>query len=423
MKSNYERIYFVIDMKSFYASVECAERGLDPMKTNLVVADKEKSNASICLAVSPSLKELGIKNRCRLYEVPQNIDFIIAPPRMKKYIEYSANIYGIFLKYLDKSDIHVYSIDESFLDVTDYLKIYNLTSMQFAKKLMNEITNNLKIPCSCGIGTNLYLAKIALDITAKNSKDRIGFLDENIFKKTLWTHLPLTDFWQISHGTIRRLNKHGIYTMKDISIADENILYKEFGINAELLIDHANGKETCLMSDIKNYKSKIKSISSSQILPFNYNFQDAKLVMQEMIQTSCLELFKKEYVTNSLNLAVSYANNFETSKGHINFSVTTNLFSFIVNYANKLFDNIVDKKKEIRKISISFVCLKQSQNEQYDMFVNQEKIEKEKKLTKSIINLHEKYGKNSLLRADDLMKNATQIERNNSIGGHKSGES
>ena len=229
MEGNKQRVYFVIDMKSFFASVECAERGLDPMTTKLVVADESRTDKTICLAVSPGLRALGVKNRCRLFEIPKNIDYIIAPPRMKKYIEYSANIYGLYLKYVSKDDIHVYSIDECFLDVTDYLKIYKIKAKEFAQKLMNEINDNFHIPSSAGIGTNMYLAKIALDITAKHSPNRIGWLDEEKYIKTLWNHKPLSDFWQISTGTIERLAKYGIYNMEGIAV---NVCHLRIGRGA-----------------------------------------------------------------------------------------------------------------------------------------------------------------------------------------------
>ena len=251
------RVYFVIDMKSFFASVECAERGLDAMTTKLVVADESRTEGTICLAVSPALKALGVKNRCRLFEVPKNIDFIIAPPRMKKYIDYSSKIYSIYLKYIDKRDIHQYSVDECFIDVTEYLRLYNARAKDFAKKLMQEIFQETHIPSSVGIGSNMYLAKIALDITAKHAPDRIGWLDEKKYIETLWHHRPITDFWQISTGTANRLAKFGITDMCGIAHFNEDLLYKEFGINAELLIDHAWGRETCLMEDIKKYKAKI----------------------------------------------------------------------------------------------------------------------------------------------------------------------
>ena len=419
-----QRVYFVIDMKSFFASVECAERGFDAMTTKLVVADKERSETTICLAVSPAMKKLGVKNRCRLYEIPKDIEYEIAPPRMKKYIEYAAEIYGIYLKYIDKSDIHVYSIDECIIDATDYLKIYNLKAKEFAQKLMNEINDKLHIPSSAGIGSNMYLAKIALDITAKHSPDRIGWLTQEKFIKTLWNHKPLTDFWGISTGISTRLAKYGIYDMEGISKADEDLLYKEFGINAELIIDHSNGIEPCLMSDIKEYKGKTKSISSSQILPCNYNFKDAKLVMREMVEAGCLNLFRQGYVTRLIHLYIGYGDiRDEGTKGTTRMNVTTNLYSIICDYTDKLFDKIVDKNRPIRRIGYDFAELMSDENEQYDFFTDINKVEKDKKLVASIIDLQDKFGKNTILKGHDLEEKATQRERNNSIGGHKSGES
>ena len=423
MTKEKQRVYFVIDMKSFFASVECAERGLDAMTAKLVVADKERSETTICLAVSPAMKQLGVKNRCRLYEIPKNIEYEIAPPRMKKYIEYAAEIYGIYLKYIDKSDIHVYSIDECIIDATDYLKIYNLKAKEFAQKLMNEINDKLHIPSSAGIGTNMYLAKIALDITAKHSPDKIGWLNEEKFIKTLWNHKPLTDFWGISTGISSRLAKYGIYDMEGISKADEDLLYKEFGVNAELLIDHSNGIEPCLMSDIKSYKGKSKSISSSQILPCNYNFKDAKLVMREMVEAGCLNLFRQGYVTQLIHLYIGYGDvRDEGTKGTTRMNVTTNLYSIISDYTDKLFDKIVDNNRPIRKIGYDFAELMSDENEQYDFFTDYKKVEKDKKLVASIIDLQDKFGKNTILKGHDLEEKATQRERNNSIGGHKSGE-
>ena len=424
MTKEKQRVYFVIDMKSFFASVECAERGFDAMTTKLVVADKERSETTICLAVSPAMKKLGVKNRCRLYEIPKDIEYEIAPPRMKKYIEYAAEIYGIYLKYIDKSDIHVYSIDECIIDATDYLKIYNLKAKEFAQKLMNEINDKLHIPSSAGIGSNMYLAKIALDITAKHSPDRIGWLTQEKFIKTLWNHKPLTDFWGISTGISTRLAKYGIYDMEGISKADEDLLYKEFVINAELIIDHSNGIEPCLMSDIKEYKGKTKSISSSQILPCNYNFKDAKLVMREMVEAGCLNLFRQGYVTRLIHLYIGYGDvRDEGTKGTTRMNVTTNLYSIICDYTDKLFDKIVDKNRPIRRIGYDFAELMSDENEQYDFFTDINKVEKDKKLVASIIDLQDKFGKNTILKGHDLEEKATQRERNNSIGGHKSGES
>lgn len=416
------RVYFVVDMKSFFASVECAERGLDALTTKLVVADEGRTEKTICLAVSPALKALGVRNRCRLFEIPKGIEYIIAPPRMKKYIEYAAEIYGIYLKYMDKNDIHVYSIDECFLDVTDYLSLYKMRAKEFAQKLMDEILEQCHIPSSVGIGTNLYLAKIALDITAKHAKDRIGWLDEEKFKRTLWNHTPLADFWGISTGTINRLAKFGIYDMEGIAKANEDLLYDEFGINAELLIDHAWGRETCLMEDIKNYKSKGRSMSQSQILPKDYNFKDAKLVMREMIQNGCYNLYRQGFVTQHIHIFVGYSGHVG-DKGSVRMNVTTNLYSIIGKYADELFDKVVDKNKMIRKLGYDFADLQDMDKEQYDMFTDLKEIEKEKRLVESVLKLQDKYGKNSILKGIDYEKNATQRERNVQIGGHKSGES
>lgn len=419
-----QRVFFVIDMKTFFASVECAERGLDPFKTNLVVADPARGTGGICLAVTPRLKEQGVRNRCRLYEIPKEIDYIIAKPQMKKYIEYAANIYAIYLKYIDKKDIHVYSIDESFIDATDYLKLYNTTAKDFAVKLMTEIRDTLKIPSSAGIGTNMYLAKIALDITAKKSKDRIGWLTEEKYKATLWHHTPITDFWQISKGMASRLEKLGIYDMQGIASASEDILYETFGINAELLIDHAWGKEDCLISDIKNYKRKSKSIGNSQILPCNYDTKSAKLVLSEMIQSGCYALADEHLVTNLVHIYIGYGDkNNGSAKGTTRLPATTNLYSLIEKSVGNLFDKIVDKNKMIRRIGFDFADLHDESFEQYDFFTDFEKVKKEKKLTASAISIQKKFGKNALLKGIDLEKNATQIDRNKMIGGHSSGES
>lgn len=417
-----QRVYFVIDMKSFFASVECAERGLDPFKTNLVVADLERTESTVCLAVTPAMKELGVKNRCRLFEIPKTIEFIVAKPRMKKYIEYAAEIYGIYLKYIDKNDIHVYSIDECFIDATDYLKIYKMRAKDFAKKLMQEISDTLHIPSTAGIGTNMFLAKIALDITAKHSPDRIGWLTEEKFREKLWHHQPITDFWQISKGTAARLEKYGIQDLAGVAHFKEDTLYKEFGINAELLIDHAWGKETCTIADIKNYKPKAKSIGASQILPCNYNFKDAKLVMMEMIQNGCYDLARQKYVTQLLHIFVGYGENREMVKGTKRMHEITNLYSVIGKYVDALFDEIVDKGKPIRRLGYDFADLLSEENEMYDMFTDYAQIEKEKNLVKSILALQDKYGKNAVLKANDYDEKATQRQRNKLVGGHNGGE-
>lgn len=417
-----QRCYMVIDMKSFFASVECAERGLDAMKTKLIVADPTRTKSTICLAVSPALKKLGVKNRCRLYEVPTNIKYIIAPPRMNKYIQYASNIYSIYLKYMSKEDIHVYSIDECILDVTDYLKIYKMRAIDFAKLLMKEIYDNLHIPSSAGIGTNMYLAKIALDITAKKSPDRIGYLTEEKFKKELWNHRPITDFWGISKGIATRLSKMAIYDMEGIAKYPEDYLYKEFGINAEILIDHSKGIETCLMSDIKAYKTKSKSISSSQILPCGYSFDDAKIILQEMITEGCYRLEREKYVTNLINVFVMYDDDLITvSHASKRMKETTNLNSIISPYVVKIYEEIVDKCRKVRRVGFSFSNLLPIQFEQYDLFTNIYKVEEEHRLTNCILYIKDKFGKNAVLKGIDLFENATARERNNQIGGHRVG--
>lgn len=418
--SEKERVYFVIDMKSFFASVECAERGLDAMTTDLVVADSERTDKTICLAVSPSLKAKGVRNRCRLYEIPKDMEYIIAKPRMKKYIEYAGEIYAIYLKYIDKSDIHVYSIDECILDVTDYLKLYKMRAKEFAKKLMDEIWDSLGIPSSAGIGNNMYLAKIALDITAKHSEDRIGWLNEEKFKKTLWKHRPITDFWGISVGTRDRLAKFGIHDMAGIASASEDLLYDEFGVNAEILIDHAHGKEPCLMSDIKNYKSKSRSMSNSQILPCNYSYEKGKLILKEMIQEGCYRLANEHLATSLIHIFLSFGDEYKIgAKGTIRMSETTNLYSIIGKYAEELYDNIYkDKMRPVRKIGFDFAELVSERAEQYDFFTDINKVEKEKNLVFSVLSIKEKYGKNAVLKGLDLQEDATQKERNNMVGGH-----
>ncbi len=413
-----ERIYFCIDMKSFFASVECAERGLNPFETNLVVADPSRGRGAICLAISPKLKAQGVKNRCRIFEIPDNLDYIVALPRMKKYIEYNADIYEIYLKYVSKDDIHVYSIDESFIDVTDYLKIYNFRPKQFAKILIEEIANKTGIPSTVGIGTNMFLAKIALDVMAKKTSDRIGYLNEEIFKEYMWTHRPITDFWQISRGTAKRLAKYGVYDLQGVTNLDEKILYKEFGINAELLIDHAWGREPCTMEDIKAYKSKSKSISNSQILFEDYSFDKARLVFEEMVQNACYEMMSRKVISRSGFFSVGYSKDVKSSDGGaVKLDEATNLFSLILPNMLTVFDKIVDRGYPIRKISIGFNVLDES-SEGYDFFTDANFLEKEKKTEKAVLEIKYKHGKNALLKGISYIDGATAKARNKLIGGH-----
>lgn len=417
-----ERTYFCIDMKSFYASVECAERGVNPFETNLVVTDETRGKNAICLAVTPKMKSLGVKNRCRLSEIPKNIDYIKAIPRMHLYIQYSADIYGIFLDYFSPMDIHIYSIDESFIDVTDYLKLYKIDAVALAKKLQNDIANKQHIPATTGIGTNLYLAKIALDITAKHSKNNIGYLDEELYKKTLWRHKPITDFWQISTGTAKRLAQFGIYDMEALAKFSEDRIYKLFGIDAELLIDHAWGKESCLIEDIKNYHSKSKSVSFSQILPRDYSFLEARTVIAEMTLNGCHELIKRGVIAGKVGIFVGYTFGCKESVDKsVRMTATTNVYSVIKEYVLKTFDNIVDKNIPIRKLGINFSAICEESCEGYDFFTDFNQAQKEREREKVVLRISEKYGKNAILRGSNYLSEATQKERNTFIGGHRAG--
>ena len=416
-----ERTYFCIDMKSFFASVECAERGLNPFTTNLVVADEERGTGALCLAVSPKMKSLGVKNRCRMFEIPKGIEYIIAKPRMKKYIEYAADIYELYLRHIDKDDIHVYSIDESFIDVTDYLKMYHLTAKQFASRLMDEIAETKGIPATAGIGTNLYLAKIALDITAKKVPDHIGYLDEETYRRTLWKHRPITDFWHVAKGTAARLAKMGVYDMEGVTRVPEEIMYKVFGINAELLIDHAWGRESCTLADIKSYKSESKSISNSQILFEDYTFEKAQLVMDEMVLSGCHRLMREHLITNKVGIYVGYSKDIVASTGGtVRMHETTNLYSIIKPYVRKLFQQTTDQTAPIRRIGIDFTNLVDDCSEGYDLFTDMEAVAREKRSEGAVLHLQDRYGKNAVLRASDLLDGATAIQRNKLIGGHNS---
>ncbi len=421
-----EKAYLCIDLKSFYASVECVERGLDPMTTNLVVADPSRTDKTICLAVSPSMKALGVKNRCRVFEIPKNIEYIMAEPRMQKYIDYSADIYEIYLNFLSKDDIYVYSIDEVFLDVTGYLKKYSVTAKQLAKILMNEIAEKIGVIATCGIGTNLYLAKVALDIMAKHSSDFIGELNEKTYREKLWEHEPITDFWRIGIGTARRLKSHGITNMREVAEADEQLLYSLFGIDAELLIDHANGIEPVTMADIKAYRPKTNCITSGQVLMRDYGFDEGKLIVCEMADLMCLELVDKNLVTDSITVIIGYSNSLRCppAKATIHLEAKTSADRIILPQICGLYCDIVDKSKPIRRVTITFNRVTESPNfEQLSFFDEQtEESEKNYKIQKAVLGIKKRYGKNSILKGINLKDGATTKQRNKQIGGHNSGE-
>lgn len=409
--------YICIDLKSFFASVECAEMGLDPFKTNLVVADKTRGTGSICLAVTPALKKLGVKNRCRLFEIPEGIEYIIAKPKMKKYMETSAKIYSIYLKFVAPEDIHVYSIDECFIDISPYLSAYEKTPKEFAIMLMNKVLEETGISASAGIGTNLFLAKVALDITAKHSKDSVGYLDEKLFKEQISRHRPITDIWNIGKGIAKRLKIYGVQDLEGVTRLSEQTLYREFGVNAEFLIDHAKGIEPCTIKDIQAYKAKSNSLSNSQILFEDYNFKDAKLVMKEMVDNLSLELVEKNLVTDSISLSIGYSNKtYSGGSKKLNKAISSS--KFLRKEFEKMFDDYISPEFLVRKISIGFNNVVREDYLQWDLFSNTQESEKEKLVQKAVVKIKKKFGKNALLKGMNLEKKATQQIRNKLVGGH-----
>lgn len=503
------RIYLCIDLKSFYASVECIERGLDPMTTNLVVADASRTEKTICLAVLPALKSYGIPGRARLFEVIQKVkqanairlqkapgqrftgssynaqelaenpslqlDYIAAPPRMAHYIEHSTRIYNIYLKYIAPEDIHVYSIDEVFIDLTTYLDSAGLTPHEFAMKMIRDVYQTTGITATAGIGTNMYLSKIAMDIVAKHipaDKDgvRIAELDEMSYRRQLWDHRPLTDFWRVGRGYAKKLEENGLFTMGDIALCsvgkptdfyNEDLLYKLFGVNAELLIDHAWGWEPCTIDKIKEYKPASNSIGSGQVLHCPYDFDKAKLVVREMIDLLVLDLVDKGLVTDQIVLTVGYdIENLTDPKrskaysgpitvdaygrkipkhahGTANVGRQTASAKLITEAVMELYDKIVNPSLLIRRLNISANHVvpeqsisKEQKMEQLDLFTNYEELEKqreeenaalerEKKMQQAILSIKKKFGKNSILKGMNLQEGATAKDRNNQIGGHK----
>ena len=418
-----QKTYLCIDLKTFYASVECVERGLDPFNTNLVVADKTRGKGTICLAVSPKMKMLGVKNRCRIFEIPPTINYIVAMPRMKKYIEYSANIYAIYLKYFAKEDIHVYSIDEAFMDATKYLKLYKTNPIELAKTIIKDIFKTYGITATAGVGTNMYLAKIALDITAKHNPNNIGYLDEEKYKKELWNHKPLSDFWQIGKGIERRLNKMRIFTMYDVAHTEPKRLYKEFGVNAEYLIDHSWGKESCTIADIKKYKPKTNSISNSQVLFEDYSFIKARLVLKEMVELGSLRLIENNLVTDAVGLYIGYSKDTIKSTGGTKKIINyTNVYTELLKAFLEIYDKTTNRNVAIRRIGVNFANVIETENVQLSLFADQEKIDKERKLELAMCSIKNKMGKNTIIRGMNLEEGATTMVRNKLIGGHNGGE-
>ena len=496
-------IYVSIDLKSFFASVECRERNLNPLTTNLVVADKSRTSKTICLAVTPSLKSYGISGRARLFEVIKKVneinynrkfkaknhefidssfddtklksnpnlklDYIIAPPRMSKYMEYSTKIYSIYLKYVSKEDIFPYSIDEVFIDITKYLKTLNMTPRQMVTMMIYDVLKTTGITATAGIGTNMYLAKIAMDIGAKHIKPdkngvRIAELDEIEYRKLLWNHRPLTDFWRVGSGYQKKLEENNMFTMGDVarcSINNEDLLYKLFGINAELLIDHAWGYEPCTMQDVKNFKPETNSLSLGQVLHKPYNYEQTKLIVKEMTDLLVLDLVDKNLVTKQLTLTIGYdienlinpeINDLyhgeivkdrygrkipKHSHGTINLKENTSSTKKILEAIDELYERIINKNLLVRRLNVvtnnvvsESKIEEKTQDEQMSLFIDykkqeieekQEEIErkKENNLQHTILDIKKKYGKNAIIKGMNLEKDGTTIERNKQIGGHK----
>lgn len=416
------RTYLCIDLKSFYASVECVDRGFDPFETNLVVADPTRGRSTICLAASPAIKRLGVPSRCRVYQIPQNIKYEMAPPRMKRYMEVSAQIYGIYLRSVCTQDIHVYSIDECFIDATPYLKLYQTDARSFAKKLMTDVQRETGICATAGIGTNLFLAKVALDITAKHVDDHIGYLDEREFRRLIWHHRPITDIWGIGPGIARRLLQYNAQDLYGITQVDERFLHKEFGVNAEFLIDHAWGYESCTMADIKAYRPRSHSLSNGQVLCRDYSVNEARTVIREMASASALDLVEKHLICDSISLYVGYslAEEGVPSVGAARkLGERTNSRRKLTERLLSIYDEIVDPRRSIRRLNIAMGGLEDEGCAMHTLFDDLEAEEEEHSLSAATLAVQQKFGKNALLRGISLRKEATQRERNQQVGGHR----
>ena len=417
------RTYVCIDLKTFYASVECVDRGLDPFTTNLVVADPERSQTTICLAISPAMKALGVRNRCRVYEIPEGIDYLMAKPRMRRYMQVSASIYRIYLRYVSREDVHVYSIDECFIDATPYLSLYGTTPKEFAQMLIGAVMRETGICATAGIGENLFLAKVALDITAKHVSDGIGFLDLPSYQRTIWPHRPITDIWNVGPGIARRLATYGVHDMGGVARLDQSLLYREFGVNAEYLIDHAWGLEPCTIADIHRYEPQGSSLGNGQVLPCDYTFSEGRMVLREMADSLVLDLVQKGLVTDSVSLAVGYSrqsSRMPGSKGggSRKLSRRTNSFKELQGVLDDLYCQTVCEEATIRRINIAFGNLMGEDFATYDLFTDVGALQKERDMQEAVIAVKERFGKNALIKGVSLKDKATARERNRQVGGH-----
>lgn len=452
------KVYIAIDLKSFYASVECVERGLDPLTAKLVVADESRTEKTICLAVTPALKAYGLSGRCRLFEVEQKcreverttgekLEYIAAVPRMGHYIKISADIYSIYLKYFSKDDIHVYSIDEVFIDATQYMNMYGMSAYELTRMVIQDVLCSTGITATAGIASNLYLCKIAMDIVAKHIKPdkdgvRIAELTVEEYRRLLWNHKPLTDFWRTGPGTASKLARYGMHTMGDVaraSLEDEDWLFKLFGVDAELIIDHAWGYEPCTLADVKAYKPRMNSLTSGQVLTCPYDADKTRIIVKEMTDLLVLDLVDKGLITDSVSLYIGYDRE-NVDKGNytgdihvdhygravpcsvnktISLSTPTSSAKAITQAVMNLYDEIIDKKMSTRRVNIAFNNITDEAYMQYDFFTDPAELEREKKMQKAVIELKKKFGKNAVLKGMNLQEGATTIERNSQIGGHR----
>ena len=458
------RTFAAIDLKSFFASVECILRGLDPLKARLVVADESRTEKTICLAVTPALKAYGIPGRARLFEVNQKVrevehrtgekvEFLIAKPQMARYVEYSTKVYNVYLKYVSAEDIHSYSIDECFLDLTKYLKLYKKTARELVKIIIQDVFTTTGITATGGIGTNLYLCKIAMDIMAKHVEAdsdgvRIAELDEMSYRRQLWAHKPITSFWQVGRGIAARLEKchlnrgRGIHTMGDIarvSVKEPDALYKMFGVNAEILIDHAWGYEPCTIADIKRAKPQSQSMGEGQVLQDPYPFDKARLVVREMVDTVSMRLVENDLVAKGMVLTVGYdrenvdkgiyhgetVQDFygrtipKPAHGTASIGHYTSSQSAFAEAVMRLFDRIVDPQLTVRRLNLVAIDVVDESNQGYDLFTDAQKQEREKKRLKAELLIKKRFGKNAIVKGMDLQEGATTVERNGQIGGHR----
>lgn len=420
---NGKRIYMCIDLKSFYASVECADLGVDPFRTPLVVADRSRGKGAITLAISPALKKMGLKNRVRLFQIPSHIEYITVKPHMKRYMEASAQIYGTLLDYISPDDIHVYSIDEYFIDITPYQGLYKKSPRRLAQLLLDAILQATHIYATVGIGTNLFLAKIALDVLAKHAPDFIGYLDEGLFREQIWHHRPLTDIWQIGPGIANRLRKYGVHDLYGITQLPEAKLYKEFGVDAELLIDHAWGRESCTIADIHAYRPAKHSLSQSQILLRNYKADQARLPLREMVEALTLELLQIKAVTKCVQVRIGYASDeLRSTGGSRTLGTYTDSFQTLLPIVMALFDKYLRPHEDIRRLGVTFEDLvhKEAVSRQGNLFApsKDQEEQKEEDIQKTLLSIKGRFGKNAILRASSLEEDGTIRYRNTLVGGH-----